>query len=262
MLVKTAVITFNPRGALLARLLRAGLPGCRLFFHNNLPAAPDSERFEHVVGLTRRLCRTARGIVYIAPCGIAVRALAGCIRSKLSDPAVVVVDVGGRFAVSLLSGHEGGGNELAVAVANILGAEPVISTTTEAVKTVTVGVGCRRGTSAKRIKKAVEEVLKKSGISLGEVRCLASAEIKRNENGLKIAARQLGVPLRIMPDWLMRRAGEGVTPSAFVWKKTKLPGVAEPAALSAGRNTTLILKRQIVVGVTVAVARESCLWSA
>ncbi len=47
---------------------------------------------------------------------------------------MVVVDVGARWAISLLSGHEGGANDLAVAVGNILAAEPVISTTSEALK--------------------------------------------------------------------------------------------------------------------------------
>ena len=48
------------------------------------------------------------GLVYIAPCGVVVRAIAPFLEHKTKDPAVVVVDVGGRWAVSLLSGHEGG----------------------------------------------------------------------------------------------------------------------------------------------------------
>ena len=53
--------------------------------------------------------------------------------------------------MSLLSGHEGGANDLALQIANLVGAEPVITTTTEALKSVIVGVGCRRGTEAERI---------------------------------------------------------------------------------------------------------------
>ena len=85
--------------------------------------------------LTEQIFASYTGLVYIAPTGVVVRAIAPLLRHKTTDPAVVVVDVGGRWAVSLLSGHEGGANELAVTVANILGAEPVVSTTTEAVKT-------------------------------------------------------------------------------------------------------------------------------
>jgi cobalt-precorrin 5A hydrolase len=260
--MKIAIITFSPQGAVLAHRLQALLPDGRLFFHASLPKAPGVVRFERVAVLTRRIFGKMDGIIYIGPSGVAVRAIAGCLRHKLSDPAVVVVDAGGRFAVSLLSGHEGGANQLALDVANALGADPVISTTTEAVKTVTVGVGCRRGTSAARIVDAVRTGLARAGVALGDVRWLATAEIKRDEPGLLEAARLLGLPLRIMPDWFMRRAGAEVTPSDFVKSKTNLPAVAEPAALTSGRNTQLILKRQIINGVTIAVAGESCLWSA
>ena len=260
--MKIAIITFSPQGAVLAQRLRVFLPDCRFFFHESLPRTAGTIHFKTVTDLTRRIFSTVRGIIYIGPCGIAVRAVAGCLRHKLRDPAVLVIDAGGRFAVSLLSGHEGGANKLAVTVANALGAEPVISTTTDAVKTVTVGIGCRRGTSAARITASVRKGLKMAGVVLKDVRFLATAEIKRNEKGLLKAARLLGLPLRIMPDWLMRRGGDEVTPSAFVKAKTNLPAVAEPAALTSGRNTQLILKRQIINGVTIAVARENCLWSA
>jgi cobalt-precorrin 5A hydrolase len=253
-----AVITFSPEGLALAKRLRRALPACRVYAHAEAPRARGVRRFRKVMELTAALFAEVDGIVVIGPSGIAVRAVAGCLRHKLSDPAVVVVDAGGRFAVSLLSGHEGGANRLAIDVANALGAEPVISTTTEAVKTVTVGVGCRRGTAAARIATAVRKGLKRARVNLREVRWLATAEIKRREPGLIEAASRLGLPLRVIPDWMMKRAGDEVTPSEFVKAKTGLPAVAEPAALTSGRNTRLLLKRQVIDGVTVAVARERC----
>lgn len=92
----------------------------------------------------------------MAPCGVVTRALAPHLRHKTTDPAVVVVDAVGRFAVSLLSGHEGGANDLTMAVSNIIEAEPVITTTTETLKTIVVGVGCRRGAESAKIIRAVE----------------------------------------------------------------------------------------------------------
>ena len=68
--------------------------------------------------------------------GATVRLLAPLLQDKASDPAVVVVDEGHRFAVALLGGHsprvEGGANELATLVADVLGASPVVTTATDA----------------------------------------------------------------------------------------------------------------------------------
>ncbi|MGW5335793.1 precorrin-3B C(17)-methyltransferase [Streptomyces bauhiniae] len=65
--------------------------------------------------------------------GATVRLLAPLLGDKAADPGVVCVDEGGRFAVSLVGGHGGGANELAHEVAELLGAEPVVTTATDAV---------------------------------------------------------------------------------------------------------------------------------
>ncbi|MFH4243125.1 hypothetical protein WAI99_23630, partial [Acinetobacter baumannii] len=71
---------------------------------------------------------TARAWILIGAAGIATRFLAGLPRSKLTDPAVVVLDDAARFAVALLGGHEGGANRLAYQVARLTGAVPVVTT--------------------------------------------------------------------------------------------------------------------------------------
>src|SRR5207248_3794972 len=71
------------------------------------------------------------GLVLICATGIAVRAIAPLLADKAADPAVVVVDDGGRFAVALTGGHRGGANVLAREVAALLGAEPVVTTATD-----------------------------------------------------------------------------------------------------------------------------------
>ncbi|MGW1541797.1 precorrin-3B C(17)-methyltransferase [Streptomyces sp. NPDC002309] len=65
--------------------------------------------------------------------GAVVRLVAPLLGDKASDPGVVCVDEGGRFAVSLVGGHGGGANELAHEVGGLLGAEPVITTATDSV---------------------------------------------------------------------------------------------------------------------------------
>ncbi|MFJ6081728.1 precorrin-3B C(17)-methyltransferase [Streptomyces sp. NPDC092369] len=65
--------------------------------------------------------------------GAVVRLLAPLLADKRTDPGVVCVDEGGRFAVSLVGGHGGGANELAREVGELLDAEPVVTTATDAV---------------------------------------------------------------------------------------------------------------------------------
>ena len=70
-------------------------------------------------------------IVFVMATGIVVRKIANLIKSKKTDPAVVVCDEKGNFAISLLSGHIGGANEFAKKIADIIGATPVITTSTD-----------------------------------------------------------------------------------------------------------------------------------
>ncbi|WP_181808452.1 precorrin-3B C(17)-methyltransferase [Streptomyces shenzhenensis] len=65
--------------------------------------------------------------------GAVVRLIAPLLGAKATDPGVVCVDEGGRFAVSLVGGHGGGANELARAVGESLAAQPVVTTATDAV---------------------------------------------------------------------------------------------------------------------------------
>jgi cobalamin biosynthesis protein CbiG len=75
--------------------------------------------------------------------GIAVRAVAPLLRDKLRDPAVVVLDQAGRFAVPILSGHVGGANDLAREVGRLLGATPVLTTATDVAGTPAIEVWAR-----------------------------------------------------------------------------------------------------------------------
>lgn len=86
---------------------------------------------ENLQQWTAREFKEARGLVFIGAAGIAVRAIAPHIKSKTTDPAVVVVDERGRFSISLLSGHLGGANQLAQHIAQGIGATAVVTTATD-----------------------------------------------------------------------------------------------------------------------------------
>ncbi|MGH3716769.1 MAG: precorrin-3B C(17)-methyltransferase, partial [Micromonosporaceae bacterium] len=75
---------------------------------------------------------TADQIVAFLATGATVRVLAPLLSDKTTDPGVVCVDEAHRYAVALLGGHAGGANALAAQLAELLGAEPVVTTATDA----------------------------------------------------------------------------------------------------------------------------------
>ena len=81
--------------------------------------------------LTARAFREADALIFVSACGIAVRAVAPFLCGKEQDPAVVAIDERCGFAVSLLSGHIGGANALACRIAEMTGAQAVITTATD-----------------------------------------------------------------------------------------------------------------------------------
>jgi cobalt-precorrin 5A hydrolase len=252
-------MTLSSEGLEVARRI-CGELDCDLFIPSSLDE-PDAKKFcNGIRSLTSLVFKEYRNLIYIMPLGVVVRSIASHIRDKHSDPAVVVVDVVGRYVVSLLSGHEGGANELAVKVSNIIKTDAVITTSTEAVKDLIVGVGCRKGTSAETITEAVRNTLEAHHLSLDRVRLLATADIKSKEEGLFRAADLFGIPLKIISSEEIKACAKEFRRSEFVIRKVGLEGVAEPAALLAGRKTQLLVEKTKYLQVTVAVARENFMW--
>ncbi|MGK7344446.1 MAG: cobalamin biosynthesis protein [Candidatus Nitrospinota bacterium M3_3B_026] len=256
--MRLAFVTLSAQGARLVLGLKKSFPEAGVYISEAAGAVEGPcERFSGVAELTQSLWGRYDGIVYAAPAGAVVRAVSGALVSKKTDPAVVVMDVLGRWAVSLLSGHEGGANDLAFRIANAAAAEPVITTTTEAAKDLIVGVGARRGKEKEEVLAAIDSALAEADARVDEVRLLATADIKGDEAGIVAAAEALGVPLRLIPSEQIKNTPLRFEESEFVKRSVGLPAVAEPAALLAGRRTRLILGKKKLNGVTVAIARES-----
>ncbi|WP_160686805.1 cobalt-precorrin 5A hydrolase [Clostridium sp. C2-6-12] len=81
--------------------------------------------------ITKNAMEASKGVIFISSTGIAVRAIAPFLKGKDKDPGVVVVDLSSKYAINILSGHLGGGNELTIKIAEILGAQPIITTATD-----------------------------------------------------------------------------------------------------------------------------------
>jgi cobalt-precorrin 5A hydrolase len=126
-----AAIAVTRRGAALARTLREALPGCRSIVPRRFAEDGDTAHDGAAEAIAAEFAR-ADGMILVMAAGIAVRLIAPLLSDKQSDPAVVVVDETGRFAISLLSGHLGGANALAEQIAAAIGTQPVITTASEA----------------------------------------------------------------------------------------------------------------------------------
>ena len=116
-----AYLAFTAKGEALAHRLAEALPGSVSRCGGDVT----------LKGWTAEHFAQNEALIFVGAVGIAVRAIAPHCRSKAADPAVVVVDEGGNFAVPLLSGHLGGANALARALAKACGAVPVITTATD-----------------------------------------------------------------------------------------------------------------------------------
>ena len=88
---------------------------------------PKSDLKHHIEEAWERL----DALICVMAAGIVVRHIAPLLRGKDKDPAVIVMDTRGQWAISLLSGHLGGANELAKQLAEVTGGHPVVTTATD-----------------------------------------------------------------------------------------------------------------------------------
>ena len=264
--MSVAVFSVTEEGLECAGQLVSKLPGAELFHcpggahgrrRAGIEAAAGDKDGQSLRAAVADAFTRYRGLVFVMATGIAVRMIAPLEADKHRDPAVVVLDDFGRYAVSLLSGHEGGANRLTYHVAAAVGAVPVISTGTETNKTVVLGIGCRRGVRKEDVLEAVNTVLGRHGICVAEVRTAATAYLKYGEKGLTQGMETLDIPLRFIHRRRIDMLNpELITSSPAAVRQVGLAGVAEPCALLAADNGVLIQSRTVVGPVTVALVRE------
>ena len=350
-----AIVAISRRGAAIGAAIRDSLGGdaalhvVRRFADDvdgdvafDLPARP----------VVARLFGECERLVLMMPVGAAVRLLAAHIGDKYSDCAVVCVDDGGRFAVSLLSGHVGGADALAEQVARAIDATAVITSASHALNTIAVdllgadlgwrieasspmvtrasaavvngepvgvyqnagerdwwnadkslpsnitvcdtidalaafpnalvisdrddvservaahrhrtlvvyrprslvvGIGSRRGVDFAEVDALLRETFRANKLAIESVRCIATAELKRDEAGINMLAEQLGVPvLHYEADEL--NATPGPSGASASQRLLGIVGVAEPAALLASGGDIIVPKMRSTAA-TMAVAR-------
>ncbi len=134
-----AVITVTKQGIALGERILAAEPDAVLY----VPAKYGLEATDRVrvfpgqlAPLLAEIYGHYEGLVFLMATGIVVRMIAEHIKDKRYDPAVVVMDIAGKFAISLVSGHLGGANALARRLAEVTGAIPVVTTGTDVNETI------------------------------------------------------------------------------------------------------------------------------
>ena len=129
------IVSYTARGretaARIAEALCAAGHDCRRFALPRFCGAGDEPLSLPAADWAGAGFQSGDALVFCCAAGIAVRAIAPWVKDKRSDSAVLVVDEAGRFVIPLLSGHLGGANELAVTLAERLGAKPVLTTATD-----------------------------------------------------------------------------------------------------------------------------------
>lgn len=251
------VLSLHPSALVVAQRLQCELEAS--WHTHSSHGAQRSHPFERLADRLAELWNRAEGIVVLAPVGLCVRSIAPLLGTKRTDPAVVCCDVHGRWAVSLLSAHEGGANDLAHRVAEILEAEPVVTTTSEAARTLVAGIGCRRGVAAPVISEALDLALERLGVDRSALRLLATSEAKVREAGIREVSRTWEIPLRIVSHREIRSSRRRVRTTA-ARRHFPIPAVSQPAALLAGKRTECVLRMFVHRGVTVSIARELSAW--
>lgn len=338
--MRIVIFSFTERGALQAKLLNGMLAenahDCSAY---GMPKYATAHGLTPMGGsvseLTAQYFHHVDALIYIGACGIAVRAVAPCIRSKTTDPCVLSVDELGQYVIPLLSGHIGGGNALARQLAAFLHATPVISTATDlhglfAVdvfaaqnsltisdmqltkeisaalldgeeiglmgevpagsipaglssdlsapyrlgicispcildtpfektlylipKQLVLGIGCRKNIPAADMEDFVTKTLEKAHIHPASLYAVASIDLKKDEPCLLDLSQKYKLPFYTYSAESLSQIKGDFNASEYVKKITGVDNVCERAALACAGTETLLLKKTIASGKTIAIA--------
>ncbi len=199
-MIKVSVISFTKKGLELSEKLAKGKEEAawekreyKLFTKCSACMHEEGVGFvnESIGEWAGEQMRRKNAMVFVGACGIAVRAVAPYVTDKLHDSPVLVADEGGNYVIPILSGHMGGANELAVFLAQKIGAVPVITTATDLNGKFAVDLFAKKNGLA---------VLNKEGIARVSSKVLAGERITMSieEGHLKEASR-LSQGIQLVP---------------------------------------------------------------
>lgn len=202
-------------------------------------------------------------LILICAMGIAVRTLAPVLNSKLTDPAVIIMDDAGKFVIPMLSGHEGGANAWADDLSQALNAQCITTGVQSYRKPIYVaGMGCERDCPVDVLTDLLQECLTHNNFQIDLVSAIASIDIKHNELGLIQLSDKLDVPFVVYDATTLRQVEDQLSiKSDIVFREVGCYGVAEAAALIhaqhlSGNKAELVINKQKNCKATFALARS------
>ncbi len=169
------------------------------------------------------------GAVFFLATGATVRLIAPLLGDKHTDPGVVCVDEARRFAVALCGGHEGGANALASRVAGLLGAQPVVTTASDAVGAAGLD----------ELAAQLDATLVGDAAAAGVAMLDGTAEV----------ANPLGVPLPALPFATARQRGDTADTEGLQCHPAATGGARIVVTDRVEDATARIVPRTLVVGI-------------
>lgn len=261
------ILTFTGHGLKIAEIISGLMESRTYYFGSDLGEEQARKTCPGVrTGLSLKECMKKifiedDAILFISACGIAVRLTAPYIRDKKTDNPVVVMDDGGRYVISLLSGHEGGANAITARIAGKLGIESIITTATEAKKELILGIGYRKDVPVAILEKAIFKMLDENDIDILNIRIISTIDIKRGDRNLEYLAGKIGIPLRYIEKNRIKTIEDRFSKSSIVRHNLGVGNVCEAAAILAGTRTEIIIPKKTYFGkAALAIARERSLW--
>lgn len=173
--MKINIISFTRSGCLLNKKVRDGLNkigySCSSYTTEKYYKEFQLHKMEGtIVDWSKNFFTKVDAFIFIGACGIAVRAISPSVKSKITDPAVIVMDEKEQFIISLLSGHIGGGNDLVNDIGTFTDAIKVITTATDLNNKFSVDMFAKKNnlyiSSMPLAKKVSSEILDGKTISL------------------------------------------------------------------------------------------------
>jgi cobalt-precorrin 5A hydrolase len=135
-----SIFSVTKGGYALSKKLNNHYPEAELYTMKKIGKEPDHLMDGNFKQTVAQAFSRDTAIIFVMATGIVVRTLAPLLQHKTTDPAIIVIDEKGQYVISLLSGHIGGGNLLASAIADKIGGHSVITTSSDVQNKIAIDV--------------------------------------------------------------------------------------------------------------------------